>query len=171
MNKISCEKHPSMRRHIQNSHPFISLIHFLLLFVLVFNLFFFAFSHDRSDFFSIWISKEMKISNHFVWFFYCFIRYSEARSQWNVALINLKLKAFPRIFLNISQNLLERSLESLITFPRIFWNIPQNLLEHSPESSGTFPEIFWNIPRNLLEHSPESSGTFPRIFWIIPRNL
>ena len=68
----------------------------------------------------------------------------------NVALITLKLKAFPGIFLNIPWNLLEHSPESLIAFPGIFYNIPRNLLEHSRECSKN------NIPRNPLGDSPES---------------
>ena len=36
-----------------------------------------VFVHGRYNFFSIWSSKEMKISNHFAWPFCCFIRYSK----------------------------------------------------------------------------------------------
>ena len=58
-----------------------------------------------------------------------------------MALINLKLKAFPKIFLNIPQNLLEHSSKSLIAFSGIFLNIPQDLVGNSPESSQTLPLI------------------------------
>ena len=45
----------------------------------------------------------------------------------NIALINLKLKAFPEIFLNIPRYPLEHFRESLIALPGIFSNIPRNL--------------------------------------------
>ena len=75
----------------------------------------------------------------------------------NVALINLKLKAFLGIFLNIPRNILEHSPESLIAFLWIFNNIPRNLLEHSPEFLITFPGIFSSIPQNA------TMKTFPGI--------
>ena len=59
-----------------------------------------------------------------------------------MALINLELKVFPGIFLNISRNLLEHFSESLITFPGI--------------KMITFPGIFSEITRNPCEHSPHS---------------
>ena len=102
-----------------------------------------------------------------------------------MALINLKLKAFPGISSNFPWNLLDHSPDACQEFRRIFNNIPRNLLQHSPESLITFPGIFQNIPLNLLEHfpessrafsgmlkwehSPESSKRFPRILVDIPR--
>ena len=76
----------------------------------------------------------MKISDHFVLSFI-------------VALINLKLKAFPEVFLNIPRTLWQHSQESLLTF--IILNIPYNLLEYSQEFSQVFLIIFSNIPQNV----------------------
>ena len=81
------------------------------------------------------------------------------------------MKAFPDIFLHISQNLLEHCPESSWIFSGIFLSNPRNLLNYSPESFWELPRIFLNICQNLPSHFPESSWTFPGIFSNIPRNV
>ena len=69
--------------------PFISLIHFFILFVFLFkfSLWFLLLSsenyffHGCKNFFSIWFLKEIKMSNHFVWSFNCFVRYRKDKSR------------------------------------------------------------------------------------------
>ena len=136
---------------------FISWIHFLLLLVLLFNFSLFAFSHGLAISFQLEFQKKWKYQ--IILFDLSVVSLVDiakidhaseinlafAFFKQNVALIDLKLKAFPGILLSVPRNLSEHS---------------RTLLEHSPESLIVFPGVFDSIPRNLFEHFPEFSQGF-----------
>ena len=125
LKQLWCVTVTSFQHEYRNT--FISLIHFLLLFVLVFSFSFFLFSHG------------LAISFQF-----------EFQQKWKYQIILFDLSI-------VSLDIAKTDHASAFAFlsQACFWLIPQNLFSRSPESSWRFARIFDSIPRNLLEHTPE----------------